>query len=389
MFSHHHEYFEKSEETKSLYSKLEEISKENERNQDKFAKELPQVVWKLPPMHAAVDNNKFGVWCFMYVLGGEAGVLNGQAKSCINLIIEKEKREKHLLESSNSVSKYLIKTATEMYGEYALHKAIKLSDNHLIKILIANGYDIDESDSYNKTPLLLALEVKNIDYIKLLLQHGASVQYKDLDLAASLKSFDCLKILLQASTRNTKCYEFRNTLLLKAAFEGNLQLLKLLIENNADINATDQQGKILLHQSALKGHLESCKNLIENRADVNAKDEQGQTPLHMSGWKSHFECLKYLIDNKADVNAKDDKGQTPLHMYGHLECIKYLIYNKADVNSEDNNGQTPLHKSSFRGDLECCKLLIENKADVNVRDKDNQTALQLSTGKGHLDCIQY
>jgi ankyrin repeat protein len=380
LFSHHHGLFKRSEETLSLYSKLEKISKENN------TEEIPPVVWKLPPMHVAVHNNKLGLWCIMYILGGEAGALNGQAKSSINLIIEKEKREKHLFKCCNLVLKYLIKTATEVYGEYALHKAIKLSDNHLINILIANGYDIDESDSYNKTPLLLALEVQNIDYIKLLLQHDASVTDKDLELAASFQSFDCLKILLQGNTNITNL----NTLLLNAAFYGELPLLKLLIENNADVNA--KEGKTPLHMSAWEGDLECIKYLIDNKADVNAKDDEGNTPLHLSSIDGHFQCMKYLIDNKADVNAKDEEGNTPLHLSsinGHLECMKYLIENKADVHAKDDEGKTLLHYSAMSGHLELIKCMIDNKADVNLKDSNSQTPLHISAMKHHLECIAY
>jgi hypothetical protein len=169
----HCDFFERSEETKSLKIKLEEIAKENDKES---AKDISLFVWKLPPMHSAANSYNFGLWCFMYILGGEAGALNGQPNSSINSIIEKSRNDNSLLERCNFFSRHLIKTAKEMYGEYALHKAINLGDIRLLQILIANGYDIDESDKSNKTPLLLALEVQNIEYLKIFLQQKASVK---------------------------------------------------------------------------------------------------------------------------------------------------------------------------------------------------------------------
>ncbi len=385
-FFQHYDCFERSEETLSLYSKLEEISKENN------AEEIQQVVWELPPMHAAVENNKLGLWCIMYILGGEAGALNGQKKSSINLIIEKSKIDEEVLESCNSVSRYLIKTATEVYGEYALHRSIKLGDIHLMKILIGNGYDIDESDNHNKNPLLLALEIQNVDFLKLLLQHEATVKEEHIEVASALKSYNYLQILLQPTVTNTKLNKTRNTVLLSTAISGNLHLLKVLIENSADVNSKDKGGQTPLHKSAENGHLECLKYLIEIKANPNAEDKHSQTPVHKSAENGHLECLKYLIESKADVNAKDDKGQTPLYKSaekGHLELMKCLIENKGDVNAKDDEGQTPLHKSARAGHLECCKYLFDKKADVNAKDLFDQTPLHNSALKGQLECLKY
>jgi ankyrin repeat protein len=415
-------YFERSEETKRLYSKVEEISKEDENASREIAKDISQVVWQLSPMHAAVDSNKFGLWCFMYVLGGEAGALNGQQTSSIKLLLEKSENDFKLLGSCNFVSRHLIKTASEMYGEYALHKAIKLGDIQLLKILINNGYDIEESDNNNQKPLLLALAYQKLDCLELLLQHEARVHDKDLDLAASFHCFDCLKILLEANMSNTNLIESRNTLLIWAAFDGNLPLLKFLIDNNADINTNNEEGQTPLHMSAMKGHLDCVKHLIDNKADVDAKDQNCQTPLYLSAWSGHLQCIKYLIDNKADINAKNIEDQTPLYISawrGHLECCKYLFDNyadvsvkgqtllhihawrgdlefckylidhKVDVNGKDEEDQTPLHICSTMGNLTFCKYLFDHKADVNLKDKYGQTPLHKSSKEGHLKCIKY
>jgi ankyrin repeat protein len=381
LFCLHYEYFESSEETKSLFSKLEEISKDNEHRTKVIAKETPQVVWKLPPMHAAVINNKFGLWCFMYILGGEAGALNGQNKSSINLIIEKFKSDKNLSRTCNSVSRHLIKKAKEIYGEFALHKAIKLGDIRLLKTLIANGYDIDGSDNHNKNPLLLALEIQNVDFLKLLLQHEATVKEEHIEVASALKSYNYLQILLQPTVSNTKLNRTRNTVLLSTAISGKLHLLQVLIENNANVNVKNEQGQSPLHKSAEKGHLECIKYLIENKADVNAIDEKGQNALHIATWEGHLECMKYLIDNKAEINAIDNEGQTSLHITaekGHLECLKYLIENKADVNVMDLKHNTPLHvvgEDYWSRPYQCAEFLIRAGADLNASNIHGETPM--------------
>ncbi len=386
----HCEYLETTEETKSLKIKLEKITKQN-----KSEKIIPQVVWKLPPMHAAVDKEKFGHWCFMYLMGGEAGALNGQPKSSINSIIEKSKQlnpPSSLLDSCNTVTQYLINKATETYGENALHKATKLWDLQLMKILLANGYNIDKSSYQYNTPLQLALEAENIDCLRFLLKNAARVTDEHLSFcfAASFKSDECLKILFQHQ-QMAKDINYENPLHISAR-KGYLKFIKYLIDDEADVNEKDRKGQTPLHVSAREGHLECVKFFIDNNADVNAKDKEGQTPLHVSASKGHLGCIKYLIDNKADVNAKDNKGFTLLHIFastGDLEWCKYLIDNKADVNLKVTNGQTPLHISAWKNDLECMKFLIFNKANVNETDKAGHTPLHISSWKNHLECMIY
>jgi len=77
------------------------------------------------------------------------------------------------------------------------------------------------------------------------------------------------------------------------------------------------------------GNLDKVKELIENGADVNAKDRSGNTPLHWMacGGYGHIEIAKLLIDNGADVNAKNKRRITPLDMAkfeGHTEIVKLL-----------------------------------------------------------------
>ncbi len=398
LFCHHCELFERSEETKNLYSKLEEISKENEHNQEENSKEIPQVVWKLPPMHAVVASNKFGLWCIMYILGGEAGALNGQTKSSINLIIDKSDNDTSCLKRCNLVSRHLIKAATKMYGKYALHKATQLGDIQLMQILIANGYNINETDNYKNTPLHISAIRDDLECLKVLIAHNADLNATDekdqspLHISAWEGRLECLKHLIDNKADvNAKDGKGKTPLHISAE-GGHLECLKYLIENKADVNAKDKEGQTPLHNSAREGHLECLKHLIDSQADVNAKDDIGQFPLHKSALRGHLECIKYLIDNKADVNTNGQLGKTTLHISagkGHFECLKYLIANKADVNAKDTDFQTPLHNSAREGHLECLKHLIDNKADVNAKDTDFQTPLHNSAREGHLECLKH
>ncbi len=395
VFTNHCEYFEGTEETKSIKIKLEELTKENDNESEK---DISQVVWKLPPMHAAAHNNKFGLWCFMYIIGGEAGALNGQITSSINSIAKKFESHFNVLGNCNRASRYVIKTATEMYGKYSLHKATKLGDLQLMKILVANGNNINELDDYGHTALIISALEGHLDCIKYLVTHNADVNTKDnegqtlLHISAEKGHLECIEYLIgNKDDVNAKDKKGQTPLHISVK-EGHLECMKYLIENNADVNVKDKQSQTPLHKSASRGHLECIKYLIENKAAVNEKDEKGQTPLHISVKQGHLKCMQYLIENKADVNAKDNEDQTPLYTSawkGLFEIMKCLIDNKADVNAKDKYDQTPIHLSALRGHLECCKYLFDNEADINAKDENGQTPLHISSWRGHLECSKY
>ena len=68
-----------------------------------------------------------------------------------------------------------------------------------------------------------------------------------------------------------------------------------------------------IHEAAWTGNIELIKELIDSDIDVNVKRDRGETPLHIAARFSHYEVAKLLISNGADVNVRNDSGLTPLH----------------------------------------------------------------------------
>ena len=128
--------------------------------------------------------------------------------------------------------------------------------------------------------------------------------------------------------------------------------------------------------AAHEGHAEVVRVMINNKADVNASCAEGRTPLYAASCEGHEEVVKLLLDNKADVNAsRHTNGATPLHVAsvrGHVNVVKLLLANNADVNSRrlrgGTKGCTPLFEASREGHADVVKLLLDNKADVNEAD---------------------
>ena len=137
-----------------------------------------------------------------------------------------------------------------------------------------------------------------------------------------------------------------NNNLLDAAEIGDVEVCRLLIEQGADVNATDDGGITPLHCAATEGHVDVCRFLIEQGAIVHATDRDGWTPLHQAAWHGRLKVCQLLNDRGANVNAVTNGfGWTPLHlaaMDNHAKVCRLLIERRANVNATDWEDWTPL-----------------------------------------------
>ena len=111
------------------------------------------------------------------------------------------------------------------------------------------------------------------------------------------------------------------------------------------INAKNGYGYTALIDASKNGDLEKVKLLIENGANIEVKDNNGDTALILASYYRRLEIVKYLVEKGANINATNDNGWTSLmyaSKYGELETIKYLLENGTDVNIKNKNGNAAL-----------------------------------------------
>ena len=97
--------------------------------------------------------------------------------------------------------------------------------------------------------------------------------------------------------------------LFNASLYGNLETVKILLEQGADVDLQSNDGNTALIYASRDGNLETVKFLLEQGADINLQSNDGWTALIMALRFGNLGIMKFLLEQGANVNLQDDKGK--------------------------------------------------------------------------------
>ncbi|AXB56577.1 ankyrin repeat domain-containing protein [Flavobacterium fluviale] len=212
------------------------------------------------------------------------------------------------------------------------------------------------------TPLMSAVLNSDINKVKQLLELGADV------LAVN-------------------DYDFGNGILYYAARQDNLEIIKILLDTDVDINQKDRDSykQSPIFTALTQSGIPVLKTFLERGANPDIQDKYKMTTLHWAVTREgQIEAIKTLLKFGANVNTKNHKGITPLIsavITGIMEYIQILVLAGAEMNTAAKDGFTELMYASYYGHEEIVKYLLANDADKNAIAKKGETALSIAKKK--------
>ena len=191
------------------------------------------------------------------------------------------------------------------------HKAI-------IQLLFDQALDINVRDDLGMTPLLQAISRKvEPAVVRFLIHRGADIHAKDpfgdttLTCAMKHGKQEATALLLIAEGVDLFATSDSGNVAAQSASKYKMHNLKNVILSKT-VAGCDQRGNTSLHAMAMQGDFEGVKLLLEQGADVNATNNQHFTPLHYAVCHYYDECCRILLQRGANPLAVDRRGHSPL-----------------------------------------------------------------------------
>ncbi len=246
-------------------------------------------------------------------------------------------------------------------------------------------------------PIFYAIDGKHIGLLHALIRAGASVNTSDTENKTPLE-----KAVLQGSTDLVKClidnqadvnnyyYEKQFNLLQLAVTKKIPDLVQYLISLESireydGLGYQNNDGMSALHIAAQVGEAEIVRILLDAGAPQELEDDDGCSALWHAVDAGNADVIQLLANNRKLINLDDDEGRTPLHLAiekGDIPAMNILIKAGANALLQDNDGNTPLHLAINTLDSNTISRFCRFPGLINIRNNENKTALTIARESG-------
>lgn len=206
-------------------------------------------------------------------------------------------------------------------NDTSIHNACRQGDIDAVRAMIAaDPAIVDTDDEHGWRPVFHAALWRHEPVVRLLIGSGADLAAHDgyvMHYAGEVpnnKPIVSLLVQYGALDAHVRPTGDLSRQLLAAVFLGDVERLRSLLSRHPHLASTsDGRGDQPIHHAARNGDTSIVRVLIEQGADVNAETDRGHTVLYCAGGHGHLGTLQLLLESGADCDAKfTDDGKTLL-----------------------------------------------------------------------------
>ena len=246
-----------------------------------------------------------------------------------------------------------------------LQKAVENKETYLMIPLLEKGLRADVFNKEGNAPIHLAILKEDINLLKYLIENKADLN------------------ILNAYTKRSA---------LMMAVQGNYEkAASLLVKAGADLDAQDVYKESAIHVAVRYGFEEISKLLIQRNANINIQNNKGWTPLIVAIRRGNKKISSWLVEKGTNLTLEDQNGWQALTWaadLGHSSLVKMLISAGADINHQDKKGRTPLMRAVKNEYTETVFTLLMHNADTNIQDIYGKTAMDYAAERGSQESMK-
>ncbi len=297
-----------------------------------------------------------------------------------------------------------------------LHLAARVGSHKVLHYLISkcmtHGYPLEKVlsflDEENSTPLHAAVDGGHLKVVETLIEFKADPseckgkQLPPFLLACTQGKLDMMKLMVERYGKElVHCRDqYGQTALHRCAHcLNNAEMFHFLLENGAEIDSIDNEGRTPLLATIKTGSSCGVKILLVAGANIFIKDNNGLNSLHYTVKHKRKFVLRSLLEMPQAselVTDCDKKGSSPLHLalnLGQNNLVAIMVTSAAEQlkDVKDVNGNNYLHLAAESGDWKALSILLdlpECQKLLNQTNKYGGTPLHLAAGGGHIRAVE-
>ena len=314
-----------------------------------------------------------------------------------------------------NIVKYLVSNGASLdilnnEGETELIRAARNGEYDVVKCLIANGAALDIKNKKGETALILAVEwiLNNVEDLD-------SVGTDDMDgdipwsLVTTDKNLDIVKYLVSHGASLDIRDNNGGTALIRAVTWYGDGVVEYLATQGAALDILNDEGETALILAARRGNENIVKYLVSNGASIDIEDMQGDTALICAAKNGAHETVKYLVSQETSLDSRNEKGDTKLallcvaltqyHDNGegmerditeYVDVVKYLASHGLLLDIKNKYGDNTQFMSAVDGGYDdILDYLVSHGASRDLKDKFGRRAFDSVAKKGLDGIIDY